>query len=158
VYPRELQGGDCIIVGSFLYSHRDVQGKFLMEFVSHLSGYHMTSRWKSISTRPEEGKEILWIWHVETDENDKKKVTRFLEAMYNTNQRKLFPLGYKLRFLFDVKDSIGVHVMDKAQKLFDRQADVIEIHRSVQVPGVKGVYCEDKRSGCSMTGCIMSLK
>jgi hypothetical protein len=58
--------------------------------------------------------------------------------MYNTNQRKLFPLGYKVGFLFDVKESIGIHGRDKeihgrdkAQKLFDRQADVIKIHRYV---------------------------
>jgi hypothetical protein len=114
MYPIELQGGDCVIVGSFLYSHIDMQGKRLMEFLSHLSGYHMTARWKAIITRPEEGEEILRLWHVETDEKDKKQVTRFMESMYNTNQRKLFPLGYKLSFLFDVKDSIGIHGMDKA--------------------------------------------
>jgi hypothetical protein len=95
---------------------------------------------------------------VETDETDKKQVTRFLESMYNTNQRKLFPLGYKLRFIIDVKDSIGIHGMDKAQKLFDRQADFINIHRSVRVPGVKGVYYLDKRAGCSLADCIMLLK
>jgi hypothetical protein len=121
----------AVIVGSFLYSHRDMQGKMLMEYLSHLSGCHMTARWKAISTRPEEGWEILRLWHVETNEKDKQQVTRFLESMYNTNQRKLFPLGYKLRFLFDVKDSIGIHGMDKAQKLFDQQADFTKIHKSV---------------------------
>jgi hypothetical protein len=109
MYPIELQAENCVIVGSFLYSHRDMQGKRLMELLSHLSGYHMTARCKSISTRPEEGKEILRLWHVETDEKDKKQVTRFLESMYNTNQRQLFPLGYKLRFLFDVKYYIEIH-------------------------------------------------
>jgi ribosome-associated translation inhibitor RaiA len=78
--------------------------------------------------------------------------------MCNTNQRKLFPLGYKLRFLFNLKESIRIHGKDKAQKLFDRQADFIKIHRSVRVPGVKGEYYEDKRAGCSLAGCIMSLK
>jgi hypothetical protein len=63
-YPRELQAENCVIVGSFLYSHRYMQGKRLMEFLSHLSGYHMTARWKAISTRPEEGNEILRLWHV----------------------------------------------------------------------------------------------
>jgi hypothetical protein len=115
-----------------------------VEFLSHLSGYHMTARWKSVSTRLEEGKEVLRLWHVETDGKDKKQVTRFLESMYNTNQRKLFSLGYKLRFLCDVKDSIGIHGMDKAQKLIDRQADFIKIHKSVRVPGVKGAYYEYK--------------
>jgi hypothetical protein len=129
--PIELQGGNCVIVGSFLYSHRDMQGNMLMESFSHLSGYHMTARWKAISTIPEEGKEILRLWHVETDKRDKKQVTRFLESMYNTNQRKLFPLGYKLCFLFDVTDSIGVHGMDKSQKLFDLKAKFIKIHRSI---------------------------
>jgi hypothetical protein len=38
MYPRELQSENYIIVGSFLYSHRDMQGKRLMEFLSHLSG------------------------------------------------------------------------------------------------------------------------
>jgi hypothetical protein len=108
-----------------------MQGKMLMEFRSHLMDYHMKSRYKSISTRPEEDKEVLRMWHVETDKKDNKQVARFLKSMLNTNQRKLFPLGYKLRFLFDVKDSIGIHGMDKAQKLFDRQADFIKIHRSV---------------------------
>jgi hypothetical protein len=122
-----------------------MQGKRLIECLSHLSGYHLTSRWKAVSTRPEEGKENLRLWHVETDEKDKKQVTRFLESMYNTNQRKLFPLGYKHSLLFVVKYSIGIHGMDKAQKLFDRQADFIKIHISVQVPGVKGAYYEDKR-------------
>jgi hypothetical protein len=131
VYPRELQAENCIIVGSFLYSHRDMQGKRLMEFLSHLSDYHMTARWKAINTRPEEGKKVLRLWYVETDEKDKKQVTRFLESMYNTNQRKLFFLGYKLHFLFGVNDYIGIHGMDKAQKLFDQQADFIKIHRSV---------------------------
>jgi hypothetical protein len=60
---------------------------------------------------------------------------------------KLFHLGYKFRFLFDVKDSIGIHGMDKAQKLFDRQADYVKIHRSVRVPDVKGAYYEDNRAG-----------
>jgi hypothetical protein len=78
--------------------------------------------------------------------------------MYNTNQRKLFPLGYKLRFLFDVKDSIGIHGIYKAQKLCDRQADFIKIHRSFRVPGVKGAYYEYKRAWCSLAYCIMSLK
>jgi hypothetical protein len=96
-----------------------MQGKRLMEFLSHLSGYHMTARWRAISTRPEEGKEILRLWHMEIDEKDKNQHTRFLESMYNTNQRKLFPLGYKLRFLFDVKYSIGIHGMDNTQKIFD---------------------------------------
>jgi hypothetical protein len=66
--------------------------------------------------------------------------------MYNANQRKLFPLGYKLRFLFDVKESIGIHGRHKAQKLFDLQTDLIKIHRSVQVSGVKGAFYEDKRT------------
>jgi hypothetical protein len=88
MYPRELQGEKCVIVGSFLYSHSYMQCKRLMEFLSHLRRYHITSRWKSISTRPEEGKEILRLWYVETNEKDKKQVTRFLESMYNTNQRK----------------------------------------------------------------------
>jgi hypothetical protein len=56
MYPRELQRENCVIVGSLLYSHRDMQGKMLMEFLSHLSGYHMTARWKAIITRPEWGK------------------------------------------------------------------------------------------------------
>jgi hypothetical protein len=59
VYPRELQAGNCVIVGSFLYSHRDMQGKRLMDFMSHSSGYNMTSIWKAIIIRPEEGKEVL---------------------------------------------------------------------------------------------------
>jgi hypothetical protein len=64
MYPRELQGGNCVIVGSFLHSHRDMQGKRLMELLYHLSGYNMTARWKAISTIPEEGKDILRLWHV----------------------------------------------------------------------------------------------
>jgi hypothetical protein len=48
--------------------------------------------------------------------------------------------------------------LDKAQKLFDRKADFVKIHRSVRVPGVKGAYYEDKRAGCSLAYCIMSLK
>jgi hypothetical protein len=142
--------GKTVSLWDPIYSHRDMQGKRLMELVSHLRAYHMTARWKAISTRPEEGKEILLLWHVETDEKDKKQVTRFLESMYDINQSKLFPLGYKLCFLFDVKESIGIHGMDKAQNLFDRQADFIKIHRSVRVPGVKGakgVYYEDKGVG-----------
>jgi hypothetical protein len=131
MYPREIQAENCVTVGSFLYSHRDMQGKRLMEFLSHLSGYHMAARWKALSTRPEEGKEILRMWHVETDEKDKNQVTRFLESMNNTNHKKLFPQGYKLCFLFDVKESMGTHGMDKSQKLFDQQADFIKIHRSV---------------------------
>jgi hypothetical protein len=119
VYPRELQAENCVIVESFLYSHRDMQSKKLMAFLSHLSGYHMTARWKAVDAIPEEGKERLRMWHVETDEKDKNQVTRLLESMYNTNQRKMFPLGYKLRLLFDVKESIGIHGMDKAQKIFD---------------------------------------
>jgi hypothetical protein len=95
---------------------------------------------------------------VETDEKDKKQVTRFLESMYNTYQRKLFTLGYKLSFIFDVKYSIGIHGIYKSQKLFDQQADFIKIHRSVRVPGVKGAYYEDKRVGCSLADRIMSLK
>jgi hypothetical protein len=135
-----------------------MQGKRLMEFLSHLSDYHMTARWKAINTRPEEGKKVLRLWYVETDEKDKKQVTRFLESMYNTNQRKLFFLGYKLHFLFGVNDYIGIHGMDKAQKLFDQQADFIKIHRSVRLPGVKGAYYKDKRVGCSSADCIISLK
>jgi hypothetical protein len=130
----------------------------LMEFLSHLSGYHMTERWKAISTIPEEGKDILRLWHAETDEKDKKQVTRFLESMYNTNDRKLFSLGYKLCFLFDVKESIGIHGIDKAKNLCDRQADFIKTHRSVRVRGVKGAYYEDKRAGSSLADCIISLK
>jgi hypothetical protein len=159
MYPRELQAENCVIAGSFLYSRIDMQVKRLMEFLSHLSGYHnMTSRCKAIITRPAELKEVLRLWHVETNEKDKKQVTRFLESMYNTNQRKLFPLGYKHHFLFDVQDSIGIHGMDKAQNLFDRQADFIKIHRSVRVPGVTGAHYDDKRAGCSLADCFVSLK
>jgi hypothetical protein len=158
MYPRELQAENYVIVGSFLYSHRDMQGKMFMEFLFHLSGYHMAARWKAIRTIPEEGNELARLWHVETDEKDKNKVTIFLESMYNTNQRKFVPLGYKLHLLFDVKDSVGIHGMDKAQKLFDRQADFIKIHKSIRVPGVSGAYYEDKRAGCSLADCIMSLK
>jgi hypothetical protein len=116
------------------------------------------SKMKAATTRPEEGKERLRMWNVESDEKDKKQVTIFLESMYNANQRKLLPLGYKLCFIFDVKESIGVHGRDKAQKLFNQQADFIKIHRSVRVPGVKGAYYEDKTAGCSLADCIMSLK
>jgi hypothetical protein len=54
--------------------------------------------------------------------------------------------------------SIGIHGMDKAQKLFDRQADFIKIQRYVRVSGVKGEFYEDKRAGCSLADCIMLLK
>jgi hypothetical protein len=47
MYPRELQAENCVIVGSFLYSHRYMQGKRLMEFISHLNGYHITARWNA---------------------------------------------------------------------------------------------------------------
>jgi hypothetical protein len=57
-----------------------------------------------------------------------------------------------------VKESIGIHGRDKTQKLFDRQADFIKIHRSVRVPGVKGAYYEEKIAECSLAYCIMSLK
>jgi hypothetical protein len=33
--------------------------------------------------------------------------------MYNTSQRKLSPLGYKLRFLFDIKESFRILGRDK---------------------------------------------
>jgi hypothetical protein len=33
--------------------------------------------------------------------------------------------------IFDVKESFGIHIMDKSKNLFDRQADFIKIHRSV---------------------------
>jgi hypothetical protein len=134
-----------------------MQGKMLIEFLSHLSGYQMTAIWKEVDARPEKGKERLRVWHVEIDEKDKKQVTRFLESMCNTNQRKIFPLEYKLLFLFDVKDSIGIHGRDKAQKLFDRHTDFIKIHTSVRVPGVKEAYYEDKRAG-SLADFSMSLK
>jgi hypothetical protein len=113
MYTRELQSKKRVIVGSFLYSHIYIQGKMIMEFLSHLIRYHMTARWKAVRTIPEEGKEVLRLWHVETDDKDKQQVTIFLESMYNTNQQKLFPLRYKLRFLFDVKVLIGIHGMDK---------------------------------------------
>jgi hypothetical protein len=158
MYPRDLQAEICVIVGSFLYSHRDIQGKRLMEFLSHLSVYQMIARWKSVDEKPEECKERLRLSNLESSKKGKKQVTRFLESMYNTNQRKLFPLGYKLRFLFYVKESIGIHGSNKAQKLFDIQADSIKIHISFRVPGVKGVYYEDKQAGCSLADCIMSLK
>jgi hypothetical protein len=93
MYPRDLQVEFYVIVGSFLYSHREMQGKRLMELLYHLSGYQMTARCKAVDAKPEEGKESLRLWHVESDEKDKKQITRFLEFMYNTNQRKLFPLG-----------------------------------------------------------------
>jgi hypothetical protein len=46
MYPRDLQAENCVIVGCFLYSHRDMQGKRLMEFMYHLSGHHITARLK----------------------------------------------------------------------------------------------------------------
>jgi hypothetical protein len=135
-----------------------MQGKRFMEFLSHLSGYHMTARWKASTTRPKKGKERLRLWHLESDEKDKTQVTMFLQSMYNTNQRNLFPLGYKLCFLFDVKEPIGIHGRDKPQKLLDRQADFIKIHRYFRVPCVKGAYYEDTRAVFSLGDCIMSLK
>jgi hypothetical protein len=63
MYPRNLEAEKCVIVGSFLYSHRYMKGKMLMEFMSHLSGYHMTERWNTADTRSEEGKEIIHLWH-----------------------------------------------------------------------------------------------
>jgi hypothetical protein len=158
MYPRDLQVEKCVIVGSFLYSNREMQGKRLMELLSHSSGYQMTAIWKEVDAKPEEGKEYLSMWYVESDEKDRTQVTRFLESMYNTNQRKLFPLGYKLIFLFNAKESSGIHGRDKAQTLLDRQADFIKIHRSARVPGVKWAYYEDKRAGYYVTDCIMLLK
>jgi hypothetical protein len=98
----------------------------------------MIARWKAVDAKPEEGKDRLCMWHVESDKKDKKQVTIFPESMYNTNQRKLFPLRYKLRFLFNVKDTIGIHGRDKSQKLLDRQADFIKMHRSVRAQVSKG--------------------
>jgi hypothetical protein len=138
VYPRKLQAENCVIVGSFLYSHRDMQGKRLMEFMYHLSGYQITATWKEVDIIPEEVKDRLSLWHVESDKKDKKQVTRLLESIYTKNQRNLFPLGYKLNFLFNIKDSIGIHGSDKVQNLFDQQADLTKIQIYVQVPGVKG--------------------
>jgi hypothetical protein len=34
MHHRELQAENCVIGGSFLYSHRDMQGTRLMEFMS----------------------------------------------------------------------------------------------------------------------------
>jgi hypothetical protein len=106
MYPRDLQAGNCVMVGSFIYSHRDMQGKRFIKFLSHLIGYKIIARWEAGDEKPEKGKERLCLWHVESDGKDKKQVA--LESMYNMNQRKLFPLGYKRRFLFDVKESIGI--------------------------------------------------
>jgi hypothetical protein len=57
-----------------------------------------------------------------------------------------------------VKESIGIHGRDKAQKLLDQQSDFIKIHRSVRGPGVKGAYYQDKRAGCPVIDCIVLLK
>jgi hypothetical protein len=70
----------------------------------------------------------------------------------------MFPLGYKLRLLFDAKSFIGIHGRDKAHKLMDLQADFIKVHRSVRVPGVKGGYYEDSIAGYSVVDCIILLK
>jgi hypothetical protein len=105
MYPRELQAEKCVIVGSFLYSHRDMQGKRLMEFLYHLIGYHMTSRWKSINTRPEEGKEVLRLWYVETDEKDKSKSPYFwnpcatqIREIYFSGIQTMFPLRCEILY------------------------------------------------------------
>jgi hypothetical protein len=107
----------------------------------------MTAIWKAISTIPEEWKEILRLWHVETNEKDKKQVTRFLESMYNTNQRKLFPLGYKLSFLFDVKDSTGVHGMDKAQNSLIDKLTLSRFIDPLEFQGLKGRIIRIKEQG-----------
>jgi hypothetical protein len=106
MYPRYLHVEDCEIVGSLLYSHNDMQLKWCMDFLSQLSRYHMKAQWKEANARPERGKERLCLWHVKYEDKDKLQVTRFLEFMYNANHRKLFTLGYKLRFLFDDKELI----------------------------------------------------
>jgi hypothetical protein len=54
MYPRDLQAKKCVLVGSFMYSHRDMQRKQLMEFLSHLSGYQMTARWEEVDAKTEE--------------------------------------------------------------------------------------------------------
>jgi hypothetical protein len=51
-----------------------MQGKRLMEFLAQLSGYNMTARWKAISTRPEEEKEILRLWYVKPTRKTKIKL------------------------------------------------------------------------------------
>jgi hypothetical protein len=91
---------------------------------------------------------------------EEQKASRQIPGIHDVQQKseKAVSSGKKIRFLFDVKKSIGIHGMDKAQNLFDRQDDFIKIHRSVRVPGVKGAYYEDKREGCSLVDCIMSLK
>jgi hypothetical protein len=139
MHPRDLEVKNCVIMGFFLYSHIDVKGKRFMKLVSHLSGYQMTAQWKTVDAKQEERKERLRLWRVESGEKDKNQVTRYLESMYHMNHRKLFPLGCKLRFLFDLKESIGIHGRDKTQKIMDQQVYFIKIHRSVQVPGVKEV-------------------
>jgi hypothetical protein len=70
MYPRDLRAENGVIVGLFLYLHRYMQGKRLTEFMSHLSGYQMTARWKSVDEKLEEGKERLRLWHVESDKKD----------------------------------------------------------------------------------------
>jgi hypothetical protein len=57
MYPRDLQVDDCVIVGSLLDSHKDIQCKRLMEFLSQLSGNHTMTPWKAVDDKPEEGKE-----------------------------------------------------------------------------------------------------
>jgi hypothetical protein len=52
MYPRDLQAENCVIVGSFLYSHIYMQGKMLMEFLSHLRGYQMTAIWEALDAIP----------------------------------------------------------------------------------------------------------
>jgi hypothetical protein len=44
-----------------------MQGKRLIEFLSRLSGYQITARWKAVDAKPEEGQEHLRLWHVESD-------------------------------------------------------------------------------------------
>jgi hypothetical protein len=93
MYSRELQAENCVIVGSFLYSQRYAGQRSDGNPVS-LEWLSNDSKMESSGYKKEEGKERLRLWHVESDEKDKKQVTRFLESIYNMNQRKLFTLGY----------------------------------------------------------------
>jgi hypothetical protein len=74
-----------------------------------MNGYNILARLKAADMgRYEPGREPTRLMHIACSAEQKTAVQRFLEAMYNSNHLKQFPLGIKMRFICDMLKAVGM--------------------------------------------------
>jgi hypothetical protein len=137
------------LVWVYIYSYWNLEGDRLTSLLSTMSGYHMSGRWKAVSScrrwppvmdknaeRPHPQRAL----HIECARNDKAEMVHFLESSYNTSFHREYPMVIKLRFSCAIRVATGLAMGQQCDHLHARQNAFNDILESRPVYALQDAY------------------